>query len=47
MVMPLFGLSVANGISSNCIKMKYLSSEYKKQELYDCNLILITSAYSD
>ncbi|CAD8089595.1 unnamed protein product [Paramecium primaurelia] len=47
MVMPLFGLSVANGISSNCIKAKYLCSDYKKQELYDCNLILIMSAYSD
>ncbi|CAD8198757.1 unnamed protein product [Paramecium octaurelia] len=47
MLMPLFGLSVANGISSNCIKPKYLCSDYKKQELYDCNLILIMSAYSD
>ncbi|CAD8119533.1 unnamed protein product [Paramecium sonneborni] len=47
MVMPLFGLSVANGVSPLSIKQKYLCSEYKKQELYDCNLMLIMSAYSD
>lgn len=45
--MPLFKLSIANGISKHSIKPLYLKSEYKKEELYNCNTFLVLSTYSD
>lgn len=45
--MPLFKLSIADGISKYSIKPLYMKSEYKKQELYNCNTFLVLSTYAD